>query len=131
MPGARTWPAALAGLLTGVAGLGLVLGGIGLVEDHAVGGETREWCEGTEGYDSHHGPVERCVRERDDPKLVASDEHHIELYRAGSDGARYEFHPWPVRGHDVEVDFGADGVTVSDEHGVRAYYPNSVYEDTR
>lgn len=130
-PRRSVWPAAVGGLLVGVVGLGLVLGGIGVAEDVLGGGGTREWCEGTQGYDSAHGPTERCVRERDDDNLVASDEHLIELYRAETGGDRFEVHAWPLRGEDVEVDFDEDSVTVRDGHGVSATYPNAVFDDTR
>ncbi len=126
-----SWRAAVGGLLAGMAGLGLVIVTIGTAEHLLLGGETRVWCEGTRGYDGNHGPVERCVRERHDTNLVASDEHLIELYRKESGGDRYEVHAWPLRGQDVEVDFTADSVTVRDGHGVSATYPNTVFDDTR
>lgn len=110
----------------------MALGGIGLGESVLTGGQTREWCEGTKGYDSPTGgELERCIRERDDRNLVAPDEHLIEFYRGESGGARYEPHPWPLDGDEVEVDFGENGVTVSDGAGVSATYPNSVYDDAR
>ena len=121
----------MAGLLTGAAGLGVAIASIGVAESVLVGGETREWCEGKQGYDSNHGPVERCVRERHETHLVADDEHVVELYRKESGGARYEVHPWPLTGQQVEVEFGDDSVTVSDGHGISATYPNSVFDDVR
>ena len=122
---------ALGGVVGGTACLALALGSVGVAEDVLVGGQAREWCEGKRGYDSNHGPIERCVRERDDDNLVASDEHLIELYRAGSGGDRFEVHAWPLRGEDIEVDFDEDSVTVRDGHGVSATYPNTVFDDTR
>ena len=129
--GRRPWGWALAGVVVGAAGLGIGLGSVGVAEYVLVGGETREWCEGTKGYDSNHGPVERCVRERHETHLVADDEHVVELYRKESGGARYEVHPWPLTGQQVEVEFGDDSVTVSDGHGISATYPNSVFDDVR
>ena len=108
----------MAGLLTGAAGLGVAIASIGVAESVLVGGETREWCEGKQGYDSNHGPIERCVRERANHNLIASDEHDIELYRKET-------------GQQVEVEFGDDSVTVSDGHGISATYPNSVFDDVR
>lgn len=130
-PRRPSWWAAATGVLVGAAGLGLLVVGVGTTEHLLVGGETREWCEGTKGYDSNHGPVERCVRERDETHVIASDEHVIELYRGESGGDRYEVHAWPLRGEDVEVDFAEDSVTVRDGHGISATYPNSVFDDAR
>lgn len=129
--GRRLLPAALGGVVAGAAGLGVLLGGVGTAEAVLVGGQTQEWCEGTQGYDNNHGPVERCVRERRNVNAIASDERVVELYRAESGGVRYETHPWPLTGQDVEVSFDEDSVTVSDDHGVSATYPNSVYDDAR
>lgn len=127
----RRWPAALGGVAVGAAGLAVALGGIGLAESVLTGGQTREWCEGTAGYDSPAGgPLERCVRERDNRNIVAADEHLVEFYRKDSGGGRYEPHPWPLDGEDVEVDFGEDGVTITGE-GISATYPSSVYDDAR
>lgn len=127
----RRWPAALGGVAVGAAGLAVALGGIGLAESVLTGGQTREWCEGTKGYDSPTGgELERCVRERDNHHVVAPDEHRVEFYRKDSGGGRYEPHPWPLDGEDVEVDFAEDGVTITGE-GISATYPSSVYDDAR
>lgn len=129
--GRRFLATALGGIAAGAAGLAVVLGGIGTAEHVLVGGETQEWCEGTQGYDGNHGAVERCVRERRNSNVVAADEHLVELYRAESGGDRYDVHAWPLTGQDIDVTFDDDSVTVSDGHGVSATYPNSVFDDTR
>lgn len=105
-----------------------------MAESTLTGGQTRQWCEGTKGYDSPTGgELERCVRERDNANLVAPDEHLVEFYRKDSDGLRVEAHSWPVDGNgvEVEVEFGDDDVTVINGSGVRASYPNSVFDDAR
>ncbi len=130
MAGGRPWATALGGVTVGAAGLAIVLGGVGTAEHLLVGGETREWCEGSQGYESNHGPVERCVRERSNPNLVAPDEHVVELHTAAA-ADRFETHPWPVTGQDVDVEFTAGSVTVRDEHGVSASYPSSAFDDAR
>lgn len=100
------------------------------IEESLVGGHTRHWCEGTQGYESPNGAIERCVRERENHNLLADDRHQMEMYRGGSPG-RYEAHPWPFRGDDVTVDFRPDSVRVSDDAGVSVTYPNSVFDDSR
>ena len=97
----------MAGLLTGAAGLGVAIASIGVAESVLVGGETREWCEGKQGYDSNHGPIERCVRERANHNLIASDEHDIELYRKESGGDRFDV-LFQGRGAGLAPEFGVD-----------------------
>ena len=127
----RRWPYLAGGVAVGAATLALTVGAVGVVESTLIGGQTREWCEGTAGYDSPAGgPLERCVRERDNRNVVAADEHLVEFYRKDSGGERYEPHPWPLHVEEVEVDFGEDGVTITGD-GVSATYPNSVYDDAR
>ena len=127
---ARRWPLAVGCLLAGAVAVLFALVAAAAVEQSLVGGQTRHWCEGTQGYDSPTGPVERCVREREDHNLLADDRHQLELYRGGSPD-RYDAQPWPFRGDDVEVGFGANSVRVSDDAGVSVTYPNSVFDDSR
>lgn len=103
-----------------------------MAESVLTDGQTQEWCEGSAGYDSPTaGALERCVRERDNANLVAPDEHLVEFYREDSGGVRHEAHPWPVDGNGVKVEFGDESVTVTNDVGVRATYPNSVFDDSR
>lgn len=127
----RRWLALLAGVVVGVGGVSLCAGAVFAAETSLTGGQTREWCEGDKGYDGPNGPLERCVRERDDTNLLADDEHTIEFYREDSGGDRYEAHAWPLDGDDVRVEFGDDSVTVTTAGGMTATYPNSVFDDSR
>ncbi len=127
---ARRWSTVLGAAAAGAAGTLLLLMGGATLEHLLVGGETRQWCEGTQGYDGPNGPLERCVRERDDGNLLADDVHRLELHRADVP-ERYARQPWPFGGEDVEVDFGPDSVTVTDGDGVTVTYPNSLYDDGR
>ena len=73
---------------------------------------------------------ERCVRERDNRNLVAPDEHLVEFYYRHTGGVRYEPHPWPLSG-EVEVEFGDGEVTLRNDAGMSATYPDEVYRDAR
>ena len=52
------------------------------------------------------------------------------FYYADSGGLRYEAHPWPLDG-EVEVDFGDGEVTLRNDAGMSATYPDEVYRDAR
>ena len=54
----------------------------------------------------------------------------MEFYYADSGGLRYEAHPWPLDG-EVEVDFGDGEVTLRNDAGMSATYPDEVYRDAR
>lgn len=124
---------ALLGAAVAVVVLGLLVAGTGLVEGTVpTTGETEQsWCEGSPGYDSNQGPLERCVREQTITHLVAADRHEIQFYRAASGATRHEPHPWPLDGSGIEVEFDDDGVTVTNDAGMSATYPNSVFDDAR
>ena len=125
----RRWPAALGGCAAGAAGLLLVVGAVGLAESVLVGGQTREWCEALTD-DPTVTVQERCVRERDNVNIVASDEHLVEFYYRHTGGVRYEPHPWPLSG-EVEVEFGDGEVTLRNDAGMAATYPDEVFHDAR
>ncbi|WP_068255750.1 hypothetical protein [Janibacter corallicola] len=117
-------------LVAGALAVLLALTATSVLETLLVGGQTRHWCEGTRSYESPSGPVQRCVRERDDHNLVVDDRHRLELYRGGSPD-RYDAQPWPFRGKEITVAFEPDGVRVSDAEGTTVTYPNSLYDDSR
>lgn len=121
------------GAAVAVVALGLLVVGTGLVEGtvHRTGETEQSWCEGSRGYDSPQGPLERCVREQTITHLVAADRHEIQFYRADSGGVRFEPHPWPLDGSGIDVEFDDDGVTVTNDAGMSATYPNSVFDDAR
>ena len=126
----RRWRLAVGCFVAGAVAVLLVLVAAAALEQSLVGGHTRHWCEGTRGYDSPTGAIERCVREREDHNLVADDRHQVELYRGGSPD-RYDAQPWPVRGDEITVVFEPDGVRVSDVEGTTVTYPNSLFDDSR
>lgn len=125
----RRWPAALGGLAAGSVGLLLVVGAVGVAESVLAGGQKQEWCE--ELTDDPTVTVrERCVRERDNRNLVAPDEHLVEFYYSDTGGVRFEPHPWPLSG-EVDVEFGDGSVTLRNDAGMTATYPDEVFRDAR
>ena len=120
---------ALGGLATGATAVLALAGAVGIAESHLVGGRTQQWCE--ELTDDPTVTVrERCARERVNTNVVAPDQHVVEFYYADSGGLRYEAHPWPLDG-EVEVDFGDGEVTLRNDAGMSATYPDEVYRDAR
>ncbi|NYF98610.1 hypothetical protein [Janibacter cremeus] len=130
----RRWPAAVGGAIAAAFTLLLLAAVIFVAETVLLGGTTRQWCEESPTFEVGGKVATRCVRERVDTNLVASDVHDIEFFLTFDvppPSTRFQPEPWPLAESDVEITFTDGEVTVGNARSMSSTYPDEVYEDTR